>query len=135
VSATAASIAALLTLMEQGRLPDRNAAAGMKHLTNKRKTGVTGGSHTRSYFLEGLAPLFTLDRIHSKLGIGDFRNDCAIIARTVIDPADSTKSKRICYVAAGFDDPTVTTDFLHELIVELDKCIRENNGLLTPADP
>lgn len=135
VSATAASIAALLTLMEQGRLVNRNASAGMKHLTSKFKTGLALGSHTRSYFLEGLRPLLMPSRLHSKLGIGTFRNDCAIVVRTVTDPADATKTTQIRYVAAGFDDPTKTTDLLHELIVEFDKCIRENNGLLTAATP
>ncbi len=140
VSATAASIAALMTLLEQNRLVNRDACAGMKQLTNKNKPGVPpSGSRTRSYFLEGLRPHLLPNRIHSKLGIGDFLNDCAIIVRTVPDPANPANSKEIRYVAAGFDDPTPATSapavFLNALIVELDKCIRENNGLLAAAGP
>jgi hypothetical protein len=131
VSANACSVAALLTLIEQGRLVNREACIGMKHLMNKKKPGI--GSNTESFFLQGLDPLFTLDRVHSKLGVGDFNNDAAIIVRTVHpDPADSTKDKQICYVAAGFDEPLSTTADLQKLIVELDKCILENNGLLAP---
>ena len=140
VSATAASIAALMTLLEQNRLVNSDACAGMKQLTNKNKPGVPpSGSRTRSYFLEGLRPHLLPNRIHSKLGIGDFLNDCAIIVRTVPDPANPATSKEIRYVAAGFDDPTPATSapavFLNALIVELDKCIRENNGLLAAAAP
>jgi hypothetical protein len=133
VSATACSVAAVLTLIEQDRLVNRDACAAMKHLLSKMKTGVVRGSHTRSYFLEGLQqrPL-ALDRLHSKLGIGDFRNDAAIVARTV---SDSGPTKQICYVAAGFDDPVPDTPNLHALIVALDKCILENNGLLAPSTP
>jgi hypothetical protein len=133
VSATACSVAALLTLLEQDRLVNRESCAGMKHLLSKMKAGVAGGSHTRSYFLEGLQPLFALDRLQSKLGIGDFRNDAAIVARTV--DSDSGVDKQVCYVAAGFDDPIPTTPNLHSLIVALDKCILENNGLLAPSAP
>jgi hypothetical protein len=141
VSATAASIAALLTLMEQGRLVSSEASNAMKYLIDKRKPGVASplgqnSSNTRSYFLEGLNGKFHLDRIHSKLGIGDFQNDCAIVVRTVKpDPKDATKDKQICYVAAGFDDPNDDGANLHELIVALDKCIRENNALLAPTAP
>jgi N-acetylmuramoyl-L-alanine amidase len=135
VSATPCSVAALLTLMEQNRLVNSNSCAGMKHLMDKQKTGVPLGSHTRSYFLEGLQG-FTLDRIHSKLGIGTHRNDCAIVVRTVRpDPSDRSKDKQIRYIAVGNDDPTATTDHLHKLIVEFDKCIRENNGLLSATAP
>jgi hypothetical protein len=142
ISATAASVAALVTLMEQGRLVSPEASAAMKYLINKRKPGVTDilgatdSSNTRSYFFEGLAPRFRLDRIHSKLGIGERRDDCAIIVRTVRpDPSDHTKDRQICYVAAGFDDPNDEGANLRALIVELDKCIQENNGLLTAATP
>jgi len=133
VSGNACSVAAIFTLIEQGRLVNRDASAGMKHLMDKRKSGVPGGSHTRSYFAEGLAGV-TLDRIHSKLGIGNFLNDAAIIVRTATDSTDATKHKQIRYVAAGFDDPSparagVPAKFLNQLIVELDKCICENNGL------
>ena len=135
VSANACSVAALLTLLEQGRLVNREACAGMKHLIDKQKSGVPGGSHTRSYFFEGLQAL-PLDRIHSKLGIGTYRNDAAIIVRTVRpDPRDRSKDKQIRYVAVGMDDDTVTTDHLHRLIVEFDKCIQENNGLLSASVP
>jgi hypothetical protein len=140
VSATACSIAALFTLIEQGRLVNGRACTAMRHLLNKRKSGVTGGSNSRSYFKEGLTA-FALDRIHSKLGIGNFLNDVAIIERTVHpDPADPTKEQKIRYVAAGFDDPSPARSsaparFLNKLIVELDKCILENNGLLPPSAP
>jgi hypothetical protein len=139
VSANACSIAALLTLVEQKRLVNANACAAIKYLTDKRKAGVPGGSHTRSYFLEGLEKLFTIDEIHSKLGIGTHLNDAAIIVRTVKpDPTDSTKDKQIRYVAAAFDDPSPLNGrafHLERLIVELDKCIRENNGLLSATAP
>lgn len=140
VSASAASIAALMTLLEQNRLVSRDACAGMKQLTNKKKSGVPpSGSRTRSYFLEGLTPHLMPNRIHSKLGIGDFLNDCAIIVRTVSDPENPANSREIRYVAAGFDDPTPATSapavLLNALIVELDKSIRENNGLLAASVP
>ncbi len=89
----------------------------------------------------GLRSSVVLDRIHSKLGIGDFLNDVALIERTVHpDPADRSKDRKIRYVAAGFDDPSPAkadgpARFLNKLIVELDKCILENNGLLAPSAP
>lgn len=139
VSANACSVAAILTLIEQGRLVNPEACKGMKHLMDKNKSGVPQGSHTRSYFKEGLASL-PVSRIHSKLGIGHFLNDAAIIVRPVQDPENPASEKQIRYVAAGFDDPSpakarVPARFLNQLIVELDKCIRENNGVLSPSAP
>jgi hypothetical protein len=143
VSATAASVVALLTLLEQDRLVNADACRGMRQLTNKVKTGLTRvfagvgrrpvSSYTRSFFKEGLQPLFSLDRIHSKLGIGDHLNDGAIIVRTATSVSDPTVTKQLRYVAAGFD--TDDPDDLHTLIVELDKCIQEHNGLITAATP
>jgi hypothetical protein len=125
VSGTAASAAALFTLIEQSRLVDPVAAAGMRQLTSKNKKPF--GSLTRSFFQEGLdAAGLTQVRLHSKLGIGDRLNDGAIIVRQV-------GSKQIRYVATGFD-AIGDTDF-GPLIVALDKCIRENNGLLSPSSP
>jgi hypothetical protein len=135
VSATAASVAALLTLMEQGRLVSSNSCAGMKQMMNKFKPGMPDGSFTRSYFEEGLRQgHLPLVRINSKLGIGDFTNDGAIILRDVPDPVNPGTSKQIRYVAAGFDDPT-DGDNLHALVVAFDKCIRENNALLSASAP
>jgi len=133
VSATAASVASLFTLMEQGRLVNSEACAGMKHLTSKRKSF---GSLTRSFFEEGLRSL-TIDRLHSKLGIGNFNNDGAIIERTISPvPGDPTKDKQIRYVAAGFDEPLAQDGAqLRKLIIQLDKCIQENNGLISSATP
>jgi hypothetical protein len=125
VSGTAASAAALFTLMEQKRLVDPVAAAGMRQLTSKNKRPF--GSLTRSFFQEGLdAAGLPQIRLHSKLGIGDFLNDGAIIVRQV-------GSKPIRYVATGFD--AVGEKDFGPLIVALDKCIRENNGLLSPSSP
>ena len=153
ISATAASIASLLTLMEQGRLVNGDASAGMKHLMNKNKPGVklgptfAEGSFTKSYFLMGLRKILDADselvRIHSKLGIGNklsghretIRDDCAIVVRRVPDPAHPGSSKEFTYVAAAFDDPAKDGPDLQALIVELDKCIRENNGLLAASAP
>jgi hypothetical protein len=135
VSATPAGVAALLTLMEQGRLVSANSCAGMKQMMNKFKPGLPGGSFTRSYFEEGLRrALLPLVRINSKLGIGVRTNDGAIILRDVPDPLNPGATKQIRYVAAGFDDPT-DGDNLHALVVAFDKCIRENNSLLSSAVP
>ena len=138
VSATACSIAALFTLIEQGRLVNGPSCTAMKYLLNKHKPGVPGGSHTRSFFAEGLSGL-TLDRIHSKLGIGDFLSDAAIIERTLSPkPADRAQDRTIRYVAAGFDEKIPSDNrsrLLTELIRQLDKCILENNGLLSASDP
>jgi hypothetical protein len=132
VSANAAGVAALLTLMAQGELVDNNSSDGMKQLTNKRKA-IPGGSHTRSFFLEGFdnhQPRIPVDEFQSKLGIGNFLNDGAIITRT-------EGSTQIRYVAAGFDAPDSQDGvaFLRRLILELDKCIQENNGLITASTP
>jgi hypothetical protein len=135
VSATAASVASLFTLMEQGRLVNSDACAGMKQLTSKQKS-FSGGSLTRSFFEEGLRAQ-GFDRLHSKLGIGSFNNDGAIIERTISPvPGDPSKNKQIRYVATGFDEPLAQNGAqLQELIRQLDKCIQENNGLITPATP
>jgi hypothetical protein len=135
VSATAASVASLFTLMEQGRLVNSDACAAMKQLTSKQKS-FPGGSLTRSFFEEGLHTL-GFDRLHSKLGIGSFNNDGGIIERTISPvPGDPTKNKQIRYVAAGFDEPLAQNGAqLQELIRQLDKCIQENNGLITAATP
>jgi hypothetical protein len=135
VSATAASVASLFTLMEQGRLVNSDACGGMKQLTSKQKA-IPGGSLTRSFFEEGLRSI-GFDRLHSKLGIGNFNNDGAIIERTIVpDPGDATKNQQIRYVATGFDEPLSQDGRrLRGLIRQLDKCIQENNGLITPATP
>ena len=143
ISANAASIAALLTLMAQGRLVNQEASASMKHLMGKQKTGLTNnrgravGSYTRSFFREGLRfqqedvdrPGIHLTRrfvdfpptvVESKIGIADFTNDCVFVVRP-------DRGKELRYVAAGFDDSNA--QLLRRLIVRLDMCIQENNGL------
>jgi hypothetical protein len=133
ISSTATAIAAVLTLLEQDRLVNSNSSAAMKYLMDKHKPGLGGGSFSRSPFEDGLKTILSPDsrliRIHSKLGVGDGASDCAIIVRSVPDPVDPAKQKEFRYVAAGFDDPNVWGPRLKKLIVELDKCIRENNGL------
>lgn len=135
VSGTAASAVALLTLIEQGRLVHADASSGMKHLMSKRKT-FPGGSLTRSFFEEGLQGL-VLDRVHSKLGIGGFNNDGIIVLRTIrAAPGGPAADTQIRYVATGFDEPLRDDGKrLRALILELDKCIQENNGLISAATP
>jgi hypothetical protein len=136
VSGTPASIAALFTLMEQDRLVGKNACINMRHLTDRRKSDIPGGSFNRSFFQDGLkkAVIFP-ERIHAKIGIGDARDDSALIVRDV-DPTPRAPVRvrtRIRYVAVGCDDVAGVKE-LHDLIVRLDTCIRENNGLMTKQD-
>ena len=136
VSATAASVSALITLIAQNRAVNVQACQGMKQLLNKQKR-FRGGSLTRSFFLEGMDRAnLQFDEFFSKLGIGNFLNDGVIVVRTVGDPqVDPTKNVQIRYVATGFDCPASTAAPLQKLIVELDKCILENNGFITPSTP
>ncbi len=135
VSATAASTAALFTLIEQDRLVNTTACRAMELLMSKKKA-FAGGSLTRSFFAEGLESL-GFDRLHSKLGIGNFNNDGMIVERTVAPtPQGPAAPTVIRYVATGFDEP-LNQDGAHlrTLILELDKCIQENNGLIAAATP
>ncbi len=136
VSGTPASVAALWTLMEQDRLVSKNASISMRNLTDRKKSDLPGGSFNRSFFQDGLkkAVIFP-ERIHAKIGIGDARDDSALIVRDV-DPTPRAPVKvrtRIRYVAVGCDDVAGVKE-LHDLIVRLDDCIRENNGLMTNQD-
>lgn len=131
ISGTAASIASLFTLMAQDKLVSKSASASMRELTNRHKRNITDGSFNRSFFEDGLdagvsasGGRMSPDHVHAKIGIGAARSDSALIVRKV-------GGKELRYVAVGCDDPDVTG--LHELIVKLDKCIQENNGLLSAS--
>lgn len=150
-NSTAASVAAYFTLMAQNQLINPGSSAAIKHLLSKRKTGLTSkqgfptGSYTRSFFEEGLRhdgikpdPInvfsrtgrrFSLQEVHSKLGIGNFSNDCLLVVR-------EERGIELKYVATGFDDPKLATPtLLWDLIVELDMCIQQNNGLAPKSAP
>jgi len=130
-NSTAAAFASLLTLIAQGRLVNPAASAAMKHLMSKKKTGLTVvsqgqarsvGSYTRSFLGEGLLPKgFRFKEFSSKIGIGDFVNDCALVLR-------EDRGKELHYAVAAFDD-NGDGKSIGELMVELDMCVQENNGL------
>jgi hypothetical protein len=137
-------MAGLLTLMVQGRLVDTQSSAAMLHLMSKRKQGLTNAagqsitSYTRSGFRTGLGSLpnggrrFRLTEFHSKLGIGDHENDCALVVRRETrQESGVTVQKDLRYIATGFDSGGPGP--LGELIVELDMAIQENNGF-APRD-
>ncbi|MGI8992462.1 MAG: serine hydrolase [Bryobacteraceae bacterium] len=125
ITGTAASIAALLTALAQNRLVNKDACDGMLFLTDILRSG----RFLSSFFKDGLtAQGIHLDRCHAKVGVGTNDNDCALIERTVA-------GKKIRYVAAGFDAPVGNAVPLHRLIVQLDNCIQEYNGLKGPGDP
>jgi hypothetical protein len=137
-NSTPAAVASFMTLLAQGRLVNAASSKAMLDLMSKRKS-ATFGSFTRSFLGEGLRFVspgtrsprfrFSLKTIHSKLGIGDFDNDCVLIER-------DDRSKTLKYAAAAFDDPNVDADhLLHELAVELDKCIQQHNGLAPQDTP
>jgi hypothetical protein len=123
ITGTAASVAALLTAMAQNRLVNKESCDGMRFLTDITRPG----RFLSSFFFDGLTRKGrTPDRCFAKVGIGTFVNDCAIIERTV-------NERKIRYVAAAFDSSDDV--HLHNIIVQLDSCILENNGLKRPADP
>ena len=139
-----ATLVAMLTLIEQRRLINQDLSDKMRGLLSKKKTGLKrriGGrlvpvpSFSRSFIKEGLQFMdpdvprdklvvrFRLDDLCSKLGIGNRFSDAAIIKRT-------DRGKVLHYVAAAFDDEEVQK--LHEVAVQLDMVIQQNNGL-TPS--
>ncbi len=142
---TPATIAAILTLIEQNRLINPDLSAKMRELLDKRKTGLKRkfsgrltpvGSYSRSFLREGLVfidpdartktPRFSLDEIFSKLGIGNKLSDAAIIKRT-------DRGKTLHYIATAFDDEQVSK--LHEVSFQLDMVIQQNNGLTPSPTP
>jgi hypothetical protein len=131
ITGTAASVAAFLTALAQNRLVSKDACDGMKFLTDITRTGRV----LSSFFFDGLNNQhITVDRFFAKVGVGNLPppsrqtadDDCALIERKV-------GGKKIRYVAAGFD--ATGADALHRLIVQLDKCIQQYNGLIGPGDP
>lgn len=141
-NSTAVSAVTLFTLMGQRQLVTEEASLAMRGLTSKMKSGLTirnpqtgqsfpVTSYTRSFFFESLP--FPVSVVCSKLGIGNFNNDVILVARR-------DRGKILRYAAAGFDEPLhFNGKLLHELILELDKCIQQNNGLdpldAPPANP
>ncbi len=139
---TAATIAAMLTLVQQNRMISQDVSEQMRRLLSKRKAGLRRrfrgklqrvDSFSRSFLEESLSfhdpgtfkkPRFQLDEVFSKLGIGNRFGDAAIVRRT-------DRGKKLHYVAVGLDDTSI--DKLHELIVQLDMVIQKNNGL-APLD-
>ena len=123
VSANAGALAALMTLIARDLAVDAASSAEMRALLNKDDFP---GTYTRSGFQDGLAAeLKRLGRtratVFSKLGLLQGPEyDCAIIER-------DEGGKHLKYVAVALNIPG--TPVMHKLIVELDQCIRANNGL------
>ncbi len=128
-SATAGSLAALMTLVVQERLVDPSSSREMQALLLKEPNPTHPGFH--SVFQEGIQKLRergSLVRVLSKAGAADGGfDDCALIERTV--DLGSGNKKTLCYVAVGLR--AKSEDDLRLLIRELDKCILKNNGLTT----
>ena len=141
-AATPAAIAAILTLIQQNRMISQDISEQMRKLLSKRKSGLKRNfrgvlkpvsSFSRSFFEEALTSMdpearprvarFRLNEVFSKLGIANRFGDCIIVKRT-------DRGKELHYVAVGLDDELVFK--LHELIIQLDICIQQNNGL-TPS--
>jgi hypothetical protein len=125
-SATAASLASLMTLLAQQRLVSPQASRDMVALM--QKVGNLTHPGTPSSFMEGLKRLSdngSLLSMASKVGDLGGNDDCALIERRV--PAGSGDTQTLRYVAVGLrakDDSE-----LEQLILSLDKCILANNNL------
>jgi Beta-lactamase enzyme family len=125
ITGTAASVAALVTALVQDRLVSKDSCAAMKFLMDTKRRD----RFLSSFFLDGLrAQHIHIDKCYSKVGVGTRDHDCVFIERTV-----QPSGRKIRYVAAGFDSDTDTA--LHDLILQLDSCILENNGLGGPVAP
>ena len=125
ISATAGSLAAFMTLLAQRRLVSQEASGVMQFLMNKVPTVPFPGFG--SFFRSGLQHLGGFKKFLSKVGLArKGADECAYIERHASDGKGGTKL--LCYVAVGLRDPQQGPG-LEQLIVELDKCIRANNGL------
>ena len=122
MTATAAQVCRLLTLVAQGTLVDSNSSGEMMRLMDRRCLGAVGEALCGplsdrpqcgekdfqrghgSYVAEALAHGRTLDGLFSKIGYGDnFRShDCAIVERTL--PSGS----KIRYVVVGLGSKSRT---------------------------
>jgi hypothetical protein len=124
ISGTAGSLAAFLTLIAQRRLVSHEASEVMEFFMHKIPSNPFPG--TGSWFEEGLRPLGGVQKLAAKVGLSGGSDECAYIEREVDDGTGD--KKRLRYVAvvlrarAGND--------VRALILELDKCILANNGLV-----
>ena len=123
LTVTVGALAALMVLIARNLAVDAGSSAAMRALLDK---DAYPGGHTRSGFQDGLkAEAKRLGRspatVFSKLGLLPGREyDCAIVER---DEA----GKKLRYVAVALNVPG--TPLIEKLAVELDQCIRVNNGL------
>lgn len=116
--ATAGSLATYMTLLVRDRLVSPLASAQLRALLERPPT-----THpmTISYFKRGLEDAgLAVDRAYAKIGASGGNDDCAYIERTV----GKTKLR---YVAVGLR--AASSADLKALVVELDRCVRANNGL------
>jgi hypothetical protein len=125
---TAAAAAALLTLLEQDDLVNKDASTEMRNemLDIKASDGYS------SWMVIGLSAANLAsskrgDRAFAKIGIADGKFfDCVLIRRT-----DVATNKLLRYVMVALDAPASDAgENLYKSIgVEFDKCIRKNNGI------
>jgi hypothetical protein len=124
ISATAGSLAAFMTLLAQKRLVSPEASLEMQFLMEK--VPATPFPGFGSWFRKGLG-WHGAQKVLSKVGSARGGVDeCAYIERQVDDGSRGKKLLR--YVAVGLRAKDGSD--LEQLIVELDKCILANNGLM-----
>ena len=124
-SATAASVAAFLTLLMQDQLVDRDASTEMRDLLTESPISLVGSRSTRG--LKKLPDEGSLITVLSRSGISTpGMHDCAVVERQ----SNTTGKDVVRYVAVGLG--SMKSAEWQSLIVELDKCILANNSL-TPS--
>jgi V8-like Glu-specific endopeptidase len=122
-SASAASVAAFLTLLMQDQLVDRDASTDMRDLLTE-DLGVIGFGSRSKLGLEKLPEEGSLITVLSKGGMSiPEMHDFAVIERQ----SNTTGKDVIRYIAVGLDSKKAAE--WQSLIVELDKCILKNNSL------
>jgi len=127
-SGTAGSLAAMMTLMVQGRLVDPASSADMRALVKKEPNPTHPG--IASWFKRGLEQLAdggSIVQVLSKLGAADHGVDDWTFIERKVDHDHTT----LRYVAVGLRAGSSAE--LKDLILEFDKCILANNGLAPAA--
>jgi hypothetical protein len=121
---TAAGAAALLTLLGQNNLVNKEASAEMRN----EHLDVFASDGYGSWMGNGLISdgrIVSNDRVFAKIGIADgMLFDCVLISRQ-----DSVTNKRLRYAMVALDIPIGKPGekLLNSMGVELDKCIQKNN--------